>query len=249
MRATDHILITCEHGGNRVPHMYRARFAAFEPVLASHRGFDAGALVMARDLARAFEAPLIHSTITRLLIDLNRSPHHRNLCSAAMTPLKAEERARIVHRWHYPYWKAVEDQIRAAVAAGTRTVHVSSHSFTPIFDGEVRTTDIGLLYDPVRAGEADLARHWQRELAEVAPSLRVRRNYPYRGKNDGLTTHLRRKFPASKYVGLELEVNQALMGYDARSWRNVRAAVVTALRAALVASSPSTKTAPGVVSR
>ena len=249
MRAASYLLITCEHGGNRVPPEYRARFAALGPALASHRGFDAGALVMARDLARSFGAPLIHSTITRLLIDLNRSSHHRNLCSEALTPLAPDERARIVHRWHNPYWKAVDGQIRAAVASGMRAVHVSSHSFTPILDGEVRTADIGLLYDPVRPGEADLARLWQQELQELAPSLRVRRNYPYRGKNDGLTTHLRREFPASKYVGIELEVNQALMGADARSWRDVRSAVVAALRAAVGPNSRSTRAVRSAISR
>jgi predicted N-formylglutamate amidohydrolase len=236
LRAADHILITCEHGGNRVPAEYRVRFAALKPALASHRGFDAGALVMARDLARAFDAPLVHSTVTRLLVDLNRSVGHRWLFSEAVAPLRREERARIVHRWHHPYWNRVEDYVRAAQAHGSGILHISSHSFTPTLDGAVRTTDIGLLYDPARSRESALACRWQQELRKIAPFLSVRRNYPYRGMNDGLTTHLRRRFPATTYVGLELEVNQALMGTTPASWREARFAVITALRAALAAT-------------
>ena len=36
----------------------------------------------------------------------------------------------------------------------------------------------------------------------------MRRNYPYAGKGDGLTSYLRRRFPPGAYVGIELEVNQ-----------------------------------------
>ena len=62
------LLVTCEHGGNRVPKRYRRLFAGWESVLASHRGYDPGALTLARELARAFDAPLVASTVTRLLV-------------------------------------------------------------------------------------------------------------------------------------------------------------------------------------
>src|SRR5689334_17093692 len=70
------ILITCEHGGNRIPPKYRALFRNARALLDSHRGYDAGALAMARDLAAALQAPLISSTVSRLLVDLNRSVGH-----------------------------------------------------------------------------------------------------------------------------------------------------------------------------
>ncbi|MGH6611513.1 MAG: N-formylglutamate amidohydrolase [Burkholderiaceae bacterium] len=231
MRAA--ILITCEHGGHRVPAEYRSRFEGLGNILASHRGFDAGSLVMARDLARALNAPLVYSTITRLLIDLNRSIGHRSVFSEVTASLPAHERARIVHSWYRPYRDEVEARVRAAAARGKIIVHLSSHSFTPVLAGEIRSTDIGLLYDPARPGEAGLARLWQRALTDIAPHLRVRRNYPYRGYNDGLTTHLRSIFSSASYIGIELEVNQALMGAHAGSWRAVRRAVIDALRIAL----------------
>src|SRR5436305_13375521 len=38
------LLITCEHGGNAVPERYRGAFAGAARALASHRGYDPGAL-------------------------------------------------------------------------------------------------------------------------------------------------------------------------------------------------------------
>ena len=204
--------------------------------LNSHRGFDAGALAMARELARSLDARLIYSTITRLFVDLNRSAGHRCLFSEALTGLGPEERAQIVHTWHQPYWRQVEEQVRAADQQEVRTIHVSCHSFTPVLDGDVRHADIGVLYDPARPGEVELARRWQRELIAVAPHLRVRRNYPYRGYYDGLTTHLRRLFPPARYIGLELELNQTHVKSGAPSWRALRASVASTLKSAIVDS-------------
>jgi predicted N-formylglutamate amidohydrolase len=83
------------------------------------------------------------------------------------------------------------------------------HSFTPRLDGRVRTADVGLLYDPARADELRFCRDWKAALRACDPTLRVRRNYPFLGKADGLVTHLRDTFPRRKYLGIELEVNQA----------------------------------------
>ena len=88
---TDRLLITCEHGGNRVPARYRHMFRGRQRQLETHRGYDFGALVMAREIATRFSAPLIASTVTRLLVDLNRSVGHRDLHSNA-TRIQPRER-------------------------------------------------------------------------------------------------------------------------------------------------------------
>jgi predicted N-formylglutamate amidohydrolase len=88
---------------------------------------------------------------------------------------------------------------------------VAVHSFAPAVAGRVRHLDVALLYDPGRPRERTLARAWKETLRELDPTLRVRRNHPYRGAADGLTTWLRRRFPDARYAGLELEVGQALL--------------------------------------
>ena len=233
MTKTDDYLITCEHGGNRIPPRYRPLFHGHEALLQTHRGFDAGALAMARDLAHALAAPLLVSTTSRLLIDLNRSIGHPRLYSEATRPAPAAVRREILQRYYLPYRSQAEADIAATIAKGSRVIHISSHSFTPELDGEVRNADIGLLYDPARPGEVELSRRWQASLMRQAPGLTVRRNYPYTGKSDGFTAYLRRRFPANAYVGIELEINQKDVLKGGRHGRTLRSCVTEALKQAL----------------
>ncbi len=229
----DTFLVTCEHGGNRIPGAYQPFFADLQDLLATHRGYDRGALVMARDLAKAFHAPLVSSTTSRLLVDLKRSVGHPRLFSDALPRTPSSLRTEIVSRYHTPWRDRVEDLVREAVAAGRRVVHLSSHSFTPVWNGRVRDTDVGLLHDPSRHLEADLCARWREILLTSAPHLRVRRNHPYQGRCDGLTTHLRGRFEPGAYLGIELEINQNKISATPRGWKPLRDLVITSLRSAL----------------
>jgi hypothetical protein len=60
----------------------------------------------------------------------------------------------------------------------------------------------------------------------------VRRNYPYAGKGDGLTSAMRVCFPEHAYVGVELEVNQKIVFGAARRWTALRSALIDSLRTA-----------------
>jgi predicted N-formylglutamate amidohydrolase len=232
-RARAIVVVTCEHGGNRIPSECADLFRGWTRVLVSHRGHDPGALVMARELASALHAPLVAATVSRLVVDLNRTLSNRSAWSDATRHLSMADKECIAARYYFPYRNRVDVLVGSAVAAGHRVIHLSSHSFTPVLDGEVRNADIGLLYDPARSGEVAIASRWKAALAEASPGLRVRRNYPYAGRNDGLTSSLRRRFPASRYVGIELEVNQAIVLGPARPWRHLRRAMVSSLQAVL----------------
>ena len=223
-------LITCEHAGNRVPARYRPLFRDHADLLHSHRGHDPGALLLARELAGALGAPLMVSTVSRLIIDLNRSHGHPRLYSEITRPLPPAARREILLRHYLPYRARVEGWIAAEVDRGGRVLHVSAHSFTPVLGGEVRNADVGLLYDPRRPAEATLCRRWQLALRSLAADIRVRRNYPYTGRSDGLTAWLRRRFPAEGYLGIELEVNQRYPIGGGAAWRELRDLIIAGLR-------------------
>jgi predicted N-formylglutamate amidohydrolase len=218
-----------------MPAPYRRLFRGRGTLLNSHRGYDPGALLMAEALARAFRAPLVTSTISRLLIDLNRSIGHPQLFSAATRRAPATVREEIVAQYYCPYRAQVERMVRQSVSRGRRVIHISSHSFTPELDGKVRRADVGLLYDPGRHEEAGLCARWKTSLAAFAPELRVRRNYPYAGKGDGLTSYLRLRFPHGAYVGIELEVNQSIVSAAGRHWTALRRVLIDSLRTACAA--------------
>src|SRR4029450_3525026 len=125
------LVITCEHGGNRIPAPYRDLFHTHQALLDSHRGYDPGALIMARALATAFAAPLVASTVSRLLVDLNRSVGHPRLHSEATRKAHAEGRQRIMKLSSQPYRPQAERLVRQAIADDGLVIHLSSHSFTP----------------------------------------------------------------------------------------------------------------------
>ena len=205
---TDYLLVSCEHGGNRIPLPYSYFFQTAQDQLwlDSHRGFDRGALIIAREMATKLTAPLVASTISRLLVDLNRSIGHPHLYSLAVSNAPAAVRRRIIENYYRPYRTKAENLVRQAVARDSRVIHVSCHSFTPELNGQVRDTDIGLLYHPTRTGEVTLCKRWKVSLKSCAPELKVRRNSPYAGKKDGFTAYLRQRFSPEEYVGVELEV-------------------------------------------
>lgn len=232
------LLLTCEHGGHEVPGLLRSYFVARHTLLTSHRGWDAGALDLTHQLAEALAprlvAPPITATLSRLVVDLNRSPWHRHVFSEITRPLPAAERRALLARHHHPYRHQVRQTLERALAQGERVLHLGVHSFTPIWNGQPRPTAIGLLYDPRRPTERDLARRWTRDLERTLhhTDLRIHRNRPYRGTSDGLTTTLRREFPEPDYLGFELEMNQQLWHPDT-GWGDLVPLLVQSLGAML----------------
>lgn len=223
------VVVSCEHGGNRIPTAYQSFFQGHEALLASHRGYDPGALLMAKAIARQFGAPLFAAATSRLLIDLNRSVGHPQLFSEFTRNLPPVIKEKILDHYYRPYRQRVETAVAEAIQQGRRVIHLSSHSFTPQLHGKVRKADIGLLYDPASEWELSLCCRWQRSLTQELPGLTIRRNYPYTGTADGFTAYLRRRYASGWYAGIELEVNQKYFLDDRGKWRSLRRMIVATL--------------------
>ena len=227
------LVVTCEHGGNRIPAPYRNLFRHYRVLLESHRGFDPGALVIAAELARRCDAALLTSTVSRLLVDLNRSIGHQQLHMDSVRGLPLAIRQQIIDHYYQPYRTEGERLVAEAVSRCGKVIHISCHSFTNNYNGVVRQADIGLLYDPARPEERMLCAHWKSALRASAADLEVRRNFPYQGRNDGFTSALRRKFRPEVYLGIELELNQKNTLLPDKQWAPLRESVITTFHAAL----------------
>ena len=230
----EQIVVSCEHGGRQVPADYAALFAAAGALLDSHRAWDPGSAELAEALAATLEVAPVIGRITRLLVDLNRSPGHPRRFSTLTRRLPPAAQAALAAEHYLPHRQQVERLVRRAVAAKGRALHISVHTFTPELDGKLRQADVALLYDPRRARELSLCRRWAAQLARACPDLRVRRNYPYKGVSDGLTTFLRTRFPDAEYQGVELEVNQRWPEGPEGEWRNLIATVARVTRDVLM---------------
>jgi predicted N-formylglutamate amidohydrolase len=202
------LVISCEHAGNTVPSMFSYLFKSADDVLKSHRGWDIGALIVAEQIAREFDVLCTSYGFTRLLIEANRSLHHHQLFSEYTQVLKNSEKKYLIETYYDPYRRKVENQIGEELSKGATVVHLSVHTFTPIWDGLERPTDIGLLFDESLPSERDFCYEWKRELEKLKPNYTIGLNEPYNGADDGFTTYLRTIFGQTDYLGIEIEVNQ-----------------------------------------
>lgn len=200
------LVITCEHGGNEIPEGQRHLFLSNTKVLQTHRGFDLGALDLYNQVSPLADFAM-YSTTSRLLIELNRSLHHRNLFSEFSKLLSTSEKEEIITSYYSRYRNTITNVIQKYIEDKNNVVHISVHSFTPILDTIERNCDIGLLYDASLTDEKTFAHQVKTAILQQDATLNIRYNYPYLGKADGFTTYLRKNF-SKNYIGIELEVNQ-----------------------------------------
>ena len=199
------LVLSCEHAGNALPQQFKFIKDKKDPVWKTHRAYDPGAFKLFQELSKIADYNFDYK-FSRLLIEPNRSLHHRNLFSEYSKSLTAEQKEQLINSFYLKYRNEVAQCIAELVGAGEEVVHISVHSFTPVLHAIERQTDIGLLYDPSRKEEKHFSKIFKEELLKEV-ELKIRFNYPYFGKADGFTTYLREKF-RENYIGLELEVNQ-----------------------------------------
>jgi predicted N-formylglutamate amidohydrolase len=223
--------VTCEHAGYSVPDRFRNLFLGQEKILQSHRGWDPGALILAKAVSDGLNAPFYFYPITRLLIEPNRSEKNPSLLSEFSRSLPEDDLRHLLECYYRPYRDGVYRHINKFTLQKKSVLHISVHTFTPNFKGKERKFDIGLLYDPSRATEKEFSRQFKTSLKRIDPECKVRMNKPYLGKSDGLTTWLRKEFDDDLYTGIELEVNQAIYNDGASSWQSAGQKITQAFRA------------------
>ncbi len=174
-------VFSVDHASNAVP-VHLADLGLGERELASHIAWDPGALELARRLADALDAPLVHPGVSRLVIDANRDPAARDSIverSDGVTipgnlALDAEARSERVARYYEPFHRALERLVVERVEAGLGPILVSVHSFAPVLAGRERPWDIGVIHDHAREVADMLIDTLGREAGLV-----VGRNEPY----------------------------------------------------------------------
>lgn len=227
------LLFLCDHASNALPARYGSLGLPADQ-LARHIGYDIGARGLTLLLARAFGAPALLTTYSRLLIDPNRGADDptlvMRLSDGAVVPGNARhdavEREARLAAFHRPYHQAIAAEIDRAIAAGHPPAIVSLHSFTPVWRNVPRPWQVGILWDR----DPRLAVPLLAALA-AEPDLVVGDNEPYDGalKNDCLYVHGTARGLAHALI----EVRQDLIGDPAgiRAWADRLGTVLRAVLA------------------
>ena len=215
-------LLSCEHGGNEIPQEFSYLFKGNEEILYSHQAIDFGALRLAYTISEESKSSLYKTTISRLLIECNRSLDNDELFSRFSKKASEKEKGLILENYYYPHRNGVENAIKEELSNGNNVIHISVHTFTPVIDKEVRDVEVGILFDPLRPGEKRFYNEIQESISTTNPSIIIKENSPYAGTEDGFTTYLRKKFSAESYSGIELEVNQKFfLNGEPQVWQKI----------------------------
>nr|WP_238939727.1 N-formylglutamate amidohydrolase [Marivita cryptomonadis] len=201
------ICLVCEHASALIPPALADLGVAPEHRL-SHAAWDIGGLDLATALAAKLDAPLVASRVSRLVYDCNRPPS---------APGAIPERSEVVD---VPGNVGLSDVARAARVSdvydpfkdllrttlerfATPPLLVTIHSFTPIWFGQPREVELGLLHD----SDDRLARAM---LANRPDGLDARLNAPY-SVTDGVTHTLREHAIPRGLQNVMIEVRNDLL--------------------------------------
>ncbi|KKC38240.1 hypothetical protein WH87_11685 [Devosia epidermidihirudinis] len=191
-RGSSPFVIACDHASNRIPPRY-GDLGLSENERVSHIAWDPGALAVSLALSDLLDAPVVQSTVSRLIIDCNRDLDAPDLIwtlsektrIAANEHLGAAERNYRITHYHKPFHASLETLLEARRHAGQETILVCMHSFTPVYHGVERPWPIGLIHGvDTRYTKAVLD-----ALKAEDPELNVGWNEPYAALN-GVTLTL-----------------------------------------------------------
>jgi predicted N-formylglutamate amidohydrolase len=177
-------VLICEHASNRLPRrLGTLGLAASE--LARHIAWDLGAEPVARRLSRLTDAPLVLQRYSRLAYDCNRPPDSADampeVSETTAIPgnrnLSPADKLARIGEIYRPFHAAVADLLDRRAAAGVRSLVVSIHSFTPVYKGEHRAVELGILFDRDRS--------LPERLMPCFATVDARYNEPY-GPRDGV---------------------------------------------------------------
>ncbi|MBM3542267.1 MAG: N-formylglutamate amidohydrolase [Alphaproteobacteria bacterium] len=194
-------LVLCDHASAAVP---RALGTLGLPAaeLRRHIALDNGALDAARAIAARFDAPLVATGYSRLVIDCNRAPDDPTsiplISETTIIPgnrgVPAPERARRLDALFHPYHRRVAAILDGFAARGVVPAILSIHSFTPVYKGEARPWHFGILWNRDPRIPVPLIAALSR-----VPGVAVGDNLPYSGRDEyGYTTDVhgaRRGYP------------------------------------------------------
>ncbi|MFK7938141.1 MAG: N-formylglutamate amidohydrolase [Roseovarius sp.] len=142
------VLLLCEHAGQSIPTCLN-NLGLSQQVIDSHRGWDIGALAVAREVAAQLDAPLVIQHYSRLVIDANRPPESAHAVPAevdgvtipgnvGITRADQQQRAQEIFA---PLDATLTDMMHNLQPQGCFSIH----SFTPVFGGVPRPWHAGFL--------------------------------------------------------------------------------------------------------
>lgn len=222
--------LTCDHASARLPPPWRWP-AADLCFVGQHWSYDLGAAALAQLLSKKLNAPLLQSRFTRLLVDPNRDPRQDSFIVPSIGSqilrlnqgLTSEQRNQRRTEYYEAYHRGIDAALAQHRLRCASPILLSVHTFTPVYQGQVRTLPGGVLFD----AHEDLARAFCQQLRRQGWAFEE--NQPYSGYA-GLIEGIARHGKAHNCPYLEIEVRQDL-ATDPRQREAIAQAIVQSCKA------------------
>lgn len=184
------VLLLCEHASNHIPARYNG-LGLDDKDTMSHAAWDPGARDLGIILATELDAAFVSGCVSRLVYDCNRPPSAKSAMPEKSElieipgnrNLSEADRIERVETVYTPFCAKVSEALSTRAAPPLALVTI--HSFTPIYYGETREVEIGLLHD----SDSQMVDLMLEEAARL-PHRNIQRNAPY-GPEDGVTHSLK----------------------------------------------------------
>ena len=178
--------IVVDHASNRIPPRW-GDLGLTPSERVRHIAWDPGALAVSLRLSELLDAPVVHSTVSRLVIDCNRDVDAPDLVPVISelteipgnSGLTADDLQWRIAAAHAPFHSAIDRVVEARRNAGLETILICMHSFTPSYRGVARPWPIGLIHARGQRYTAAL----RDALAAEDAALNIGWNEPYSALN------------------------------------------------------------------
>lgn len=225
---THGLLLLADHASNYIPPEYN-NLGLNETQLARHIAYDIGVKDFTLRLAKKLDVPAVLSEFSRLLIDPNRGTQDPTLVMRVADGkiiegnrnITAADKLERIERFYKPYDNAIGTMIAEFDNYSVKPEIFSIHSFTPLWRGNKRPTEVGLLWAED-----------QKLTTRIVDALRAETNYvvhenmPYKG---GLVGDTMDRHGLTKGLGHSLlELRQDYMSNDAgiNEWVDIFASIL-----------------------
>ncbi len=180
------VVLVCEHASNAFPAPW-GTLGLTPAQQHAHIAWDIGALGLARGLAERMDATLIHAPVSRLIYDLNRAPDQPGAMPARSEmhdvpgnqTLTPQDRTARMEAVYLPFHQALHSLLMQRLASGIAPLMITIHSFTPVYFGQTRAVEFGVIHDADPALATAIVIE-----ARARTALRCALNEPYSAADD-----------------------------------------------------------------
>ena len=223
------IVIVCEHASNYIPKYFNG-LGLDAATHASHIAWDPGAKKLAIAISSALDAPLVFSKVSRLVYDCNRPSDAPSAMPSRSEVfdvpgninIPSEEVQARIEQIYNPFTHTLKN----AIGEKDKPAIITIHSFTPVYHGERRAVEIGILHgQDSRLADAMLSH------APQTSGFVIERNQPY-GPEDGVAHTIQTHGENNDLLNVMVEVRNDFLG-DAQGIERAADTLVNMIRPAL----------------